>query len=326
MDQSYQLAGMNDPSTYLSWGWLSISVPNLIVIVAMVVLFVLAIAAAIPERPGPVMTDDRRRGHRAPSQRHSRRRVTDVDLTATAAPGWRSCRRRSCCRTGNPPTSRPGSTCSGCSPSRRSWSSSSQGLALAFAGPAWYHTSSLGHFTNSLHFWSVQLFFVFMVIHLWGKFWMAAWRGRRALTWITGVVAFLASIGTAFTGYLMQTNFDSQWISFEAKDGLNAVGIGAFFNVTNLGQVLLLHACLLPLVVGAIVVLARPAGPPPRCRAAHRRRPGVEAGRQHPIRRSDDDHGTPGRAPTSPSRSGRARGGGTTSSKRASSLSLSSAS
>jgi ubiquinol-cytochrome c reductase cytochrome b subunit len=128
------------------------------------------------------------------------------------------------------------------------------GLVLAFAGPAWYHTSSLGHFTNSMHFWSVQLFFIFMVIHLWGKFWMAAWRGRRALTWITGVVAFLASIGTAFTGYLIQTNFDSQWISFEAKDGLNSVGIGAFFNVANLGQMLLLHACLLPLVVGAIVV------------------------------------------------------------------------
>lgn len=30
-------------------------------------------------------------------------------------------------------------------------------------------------FINSLHFWSVQLFFVFMVVHLWGKFWMAAW-------------------------------------------------------------------------------------------------------------------------------------------------------
>ena len=93
-----------------------------------------------------------------------------------------------------------------------------------------------------------------MVIHLWGKFWMAAWRGRRAMTWITGAVAFLASIATAFTGYLVQSNFDSQWISFEAKDGLNAVGIGAFFNVTNMGQALLLHACLLPLVVGAIAV------------------------------------------------------------------------
>ena len=128
------------------------------------------------------------------------------------------------------------------------------GGGLAVGGPAWYHTSSLGRFTNSLHFWSVQLFFVFMVVHLWGKFWMAAWRGRRAMTWITGAVAFLASVGTAFTGYLMQTNFDSQWISFEAKDGLNAVGIGAFFNVTNLGQMVLLHVCLLRLVVGVRVV------------------------------------------------------------------------
>jgi quinol-cytochrome oxidoreductase complex cytochrome b subunit len=128
------------------------------------------------------------------------------------------------------------------------------GLVLSFEGPTWYHTSGQGHFTNSLHFWSVQLFFVFMVVHLWGKFWMAAWRGHRAMTWMTGAVAFLASIATAFTGYLVQSNFDSQWISFEAKDGLNAVGIGAWFNVTNLGQTLLLHVCLLPLVLGVIIV------------------------------------------------------------------------
>ena len=129
------------------------------------------------------------------------------------------------------------------------------GLWLTFEGPAWYHTSSLGHFLNSVHFWSVQLFFIFMVVHLWGKFWMAAWRGKRSMTWMTGVVAFLASLATAFTGYLMQTNADSQWITFEAKDGLNAVGIGAWFNVTNLGQTMLVHVCLLPLIVGLIVVL-----------------------------------------------------------------------
>jgi ubiquinol-cytochrome c reductase cytochrome b subunit len=93
-----------------------------------------------------------------------------------------------------------------------------------------------------------------MVIHLWGKFWMAAWRGRRALTWITGAVAFLGSIGTAFTGYLTQSNFDSQWIAGQAKDGLNAVGIGAYFNVLNPGQMLLWHVVLLPLVIGVLVV------------------------------------------------------------------------
>ena len=129
------------------------------------------------------------------------------------------------------------------------------GIVLSFEGPAWYHTSSAGHFINSLHFWSVQLFFVFMVVHLWGKYWMAAWRGRRLMTWMTGAVAFVASIATAFTGYLVQTNFDSQWITFEAKDGFNSVGVGAWFTVTNLGQMLLLHVAFLPLILGVITVM-----------------------------------------------------------------------
>ncbi len=127
------------------------------------------------------------------------------------------------------------------------------GLVLTFEGPTWYHTSSFGHFVNSVHYWAVQLFMLTMVVHLWGKFWMAAWRGKRWLTWITGIVSFMVSIGTAFTGYLIQTNFDSQWISFEAKDGLNSAGIGAWFNVTNLGQVMLIHVCLLPVVLGGII-------------------------------------------------------------------------
>ena len=129
------------------------------------------------------------------------------------------------------------------------------GCVLSIEGAVWWHTSSVGLFVNSLHLWSVEIFFAVMVIHLWGKFWMAAWRGNRALTWITGVVAFVGSIGTAFTGYLSQSNFDAQWISGQAKDGLNAVGIGAFFNVLDPAQMLLWHVVLLPLVIGVIVVL-----------------------------------------------------------------------
>ena len=128
------------------------------------------------------------------------------------------------------------------------------GVVLAMGGSSWWHTSSLGHFVNSVHLWSVELFFACMVIHLWGKFWMAAWRGKRALTWITGVIAFVASIGTAFTGYLSQSNFDAQWIGAEAKDGINSIGVGAWFNVLNPGQMLLWHVLLLPLAVGVIAV------------------------------------------------------------------------
>jgi quinol---cytochrome c reductase cytochrome b subunit, bacillus type len=126
---------------------------------------------------------------------------------------------------------------------------------LALEGPTWWHTSRVGLFVNSLHLWSTELFFFFMVVHLWGKFWMAAWRGKRRLTWITGAVAFVASIGAAFTGYLSQQNFASQWISSEAKDGLNAAGVGAYFNVLNFGQMFMWHILLLPLALGVLIVL-----------------------------------------------------------------------
>ena len=129
------------------------------------------------------------------------------------------------------------------------------GLVLTLGGVTWWHTSSFGHFVNSVHLWSVELFFATMVIHLWGKFFMASWRGNRGMTWATGALAFFGSLGTAFTGYLIQTNFDSQWISTQAKDGLNAAGIGAYFNVMNLGQMVLWHVSLLPLVVGGIVTV-----------------------------------------------------------------------
>jgi hypothetical protein len=138
------------------------------------------------------------------------------------------------------------------------------GFAIAIGGPDWWHTNPVGHFFNSLHLWSVELFMAFMVIHLWGKFWMAAWRGRRALTWITGVVAFVASVVECFTGYLSQQNFDSQWISTSGKDAFNAVGVGAFFNLMNFGQMLLWHVVLIPIVlvaiVGAHILLVRVRG------------------------------------------------------------------
>jgi len=129
------------------------------------------------------------------------------------------------------------------------------GAVLAVEGPAWWHKSNVGLFVNSLHMWSTEFFFMFMVVHLWAKFFMAAWRGRRKATWITGVIAFAVSIGAAFTGYLSQQNFDSEWIGTQAKDGINSTGAGAFWNVLNFGQMLMWHIVLLPLVVAMVIGL-----------------------------------------------------------------------
>jgi hypothetical protein len=127
------------------------------------------------------------------------------------------------------------------------------GSILALKGPAWWHYTGVGHFFNSIHLWAVELFFFVMVVHLWGKYWMAAWRGARARVWMTGAVVFLVAVPAALTGYVSQQNFDAQWIATQAKDGLNSVGVGAFFNVTNFGQMYSWHVLLLPIAVVAVV-------------------------------------------------------------------------
>jgi hypothetical protein len=127
------------------------------------------------------------------------------------------------------------------------------GCILALKGPAWWHYTGVGHFFNSIHMWSVELFFFAMVVHLWGKYWMAAWRGGRGRVWVTGAITFLIAVPAALTGYVSQQNFDAQWISTQAKDGLNSVGVGAFFNVTNFGQMYSWHILLLPIAVVALV-------------------------------------------------------------------------
>ncbi len=127
------------------------------------------------------------------------------------------------------------------------------GSILALKGPAWWHYTGVGHFFNSIHMWAVELFFFVMVVHLWGKFWMAAWRGGRTRVWITGAVTFVVAVPTALTGYVSQQNFDAQWIATQAKDGLNSVGVGAFFNVTNFGQMYSYHVLLLPVAVMGLV-------------------------------------------------------------------------
>ena len=69
------------------------------------------------------------------------------------------------------------------------------GVILGLKGPEWWHVTGIGRFFNSIHLWSVELFFFAMVVHLWGKFFLGAWRGGRGRTWVTGAITFLVAIG-----------------------------------------------------------------------------------------------------------------------------------
>jgi hypothetical protein len=273
---------LNTPGRYLHWSIFTVSEANLVLIAVMVVIFGLALTVPFPTgRHG--VTDQPPEATQA---------VTEPIATADdeASSQWTSRVRRFGLRFLPPgkllPDRQPAYVSSwvyvfGVASLAALGLAILSGLLIAVGGPDWWHTDPVGHFFNSMHMWSVELFMALLVIHLWGKFWMAAWRGRRKATWITGVVAFLASVVECFTGYLSQQNFDSQWISTSGKDAFNAAGVGAFFNPLNFGEMLLWHVVLLPIVliviVGAHVLLVRVRGVShplparrPRGRAARR--------------------------------------------------------
>ena len=87
------------------------------------------------------------------------------------------------------------------------------------------------------------------------------------------MLAFIVSILTAFTGFLMMTNWDSQWIGQQAKDAFNSLGIGAIWNVMNAGQqftlLVVFTVGLLLFIVSVHIGLIRRRGvaPPPGAEA-----------------------------------------------------------
>lgn len=243
------LINLNHPDQYFHWSIFVISLANLIVILVMVVIFGLAIILPFPkgkivppkiEHKLSKKSDDPNRKMLTYKLRHFiTKRLTLENLIPDQQPAYVS-----------------------------SWIYVFgvatlaalavvilSGLVLAIGGVNWWHESVLGHFVNSVHLWGVELFMAFMVIHLWGKFWMSAWRGRRVLTWMSGVLAFLFSILEAFTGYLSQQNFDSQWISTNGKDAINATGLGSFFNLMNFGQMITWHIVIIPLILVGVIAL-----------------------------------------------------------------------
>jgi hypothetical protein len=259
---------MNQPGAFVHWSIFDITVANLVLIAVMVVIFGAALLFPFPrgKREDAAAVSDSTTGGAADA--------ADGDTVDPATARMWTYRLRTLGLKRLPPhkllpDSQPAYVASwiyvfGVGSLAALGVAIVSGFGLALGGPDWWHYNPLGHFFNSLHVWSVELFMALLVIHLWGKFWMAAWRGRRSLTWITGVVAFVLSVVECFTGYLSQQNFDSQWISTSGKDAFNSVGVGTFFNVMNFGQMLMWHIVLLPIVliaiVGAHVLLVRIRG------------------------------------------------------------------
>jgi ubiquinol-cytochrome c reductase cytochrome b subunit len=240
---------MDSPASYLNWSFINISLPNLLLIVLMILVFVMAIVLPFPR-------------HKRLSP--ARQQAAGLDAAAGESSNW-TARLRGAISDLWPwhqvlPDRQPAFVSSWVylfgvgAIASFIWIVIS-GVIMVFFGPTWWHVDGTGRFVNSVHFWSVQLFFFCMVLHLWGQYFMASWRNGRALTWMFGVALFAVSIAAAFTGYLSQQNLDAQWIALNGKDAINSTGLGAFFNVLDYGQMFGIHVMLLPAVAATLIAI-----------------------------------------------------------------------
>jgi quinol-cytochrome oxidoreductase complex cytochrome b subunit len=70
---------------------------------------------------------------------------------------------------------------------------------------------AFGWLIRGMHHWGATLMVIFVFAHMLRTFFYAAYKFPRELTWITGVVLLLSTLGMGFTGYLLPWNQRSYW-------------------------------------------------------------------------------------------------------------------
>lgn len=68
-----------------------------------------------------------------------------------------------------------------------------------------------GWLIRGIHHWGATLMVLVVFIHMLRTFFYAAYKYPRELTWLSGVVLLLATLGMGFTGYLLPWNQRAYW-------------------------------------------------------------------------------------------------------------------
>jgi quinol-cytochrome oxidoreductase complex cytochrome b subunit len=68
-----------------------------------------------------------------------------------------------------------------------------------------------GWLIRGLHHWGATLMVITVVLHMLRTFFYAAYKYPREITWLTGVLLLLITLGMGFTGYLLPWNQRAYW-------------------------------------------------------------------------------------------------------------------
>jgi len=123
---------------------------------------------------------------------------------------------------------------------------------------------AFGWLIRGIHHWGASLMVLIVFCHMLRTFYFAAYKYPRELTWMTGVVLFLVTLGMGFTGYLLPWNQRAYWATTVGTEIAGTVPfVGDFLNnvlrggsdlsALTLSRFFSAHIWFLPAVLGAII-------------------------------------------------------------------------
>jgi ubiquinol-cytochrome c reductase cytochrome b subunit len=99
---------------------------------------------------------------------------------------------------------------------------------------------ALGWYLRGVHYWGSNFMVTIMMLHMAQVFLFGAFKYPRELTWVTGCVLLLCTLGMAFTGQVMRFDQDAYW----------GLGIGAAI----IGRVPLIGSNLVHLLLAGPII------------------------------------------------------------------------
>ena len=121
-----------------------------------------------------------------------------------------------------------------------------------------------GWLIRGIHHWGASLMVIFVILHMLRTFYFAAYKYPRELTWITGVVLLLSTLGMGFTGYLLPWNQKAYWattVGTSIPGTVPFIGTyitqilrgGADLSGVTLARFFSVHIWVLPAVIIALI-------------------------------------------------------------------------
>jgi quinol-cytochrome oxidoreductase complex cytochrome b subunit len=125
---------------------------------------------------------------------------------------------------------------------------------------------TFGWLIRGIHHWGASLMVLFVFLHMLRTFFHAAYKYPREMTWLTGVVLLLATLGMGFTGYLLPWNQRAYWATTVGTEIVATVPIigdfllrvlrgGTDLSAVTLARFFAVHIWFLPAIMIALIGL-----------------------------------------------------------------------